>query len=198
LTAQGISYLPAVGKGTTDDWPPEPSVLALGLEFTAAQALAVKYQQNAYLSPEKGFPPELIFPDPEAIALQTSITVIGTRKRRAAMVSTWTEYLCIRKVGEQIELSIRMYEGIGEYYEGYPRQENRAEVPLPKQIGGKAVMGVDVDAEVVFGGELTCISDDQCALFERDDLNGAQLWLDNDGWDTDGLLEYFKAEASNG
>ena len=198
LAAQGISYLPAVGKGTTGDWPPEPSVLALGLEFSAAQALAVKYQQNAYLWIEKGFPAELIFPDPEAVAEQASITVIGTRKRRAAMVSTWTEYLCIRKVGEQIELSIRMYEGIGEYYEEYPRQENRDEVPLPKQIGGKAVIGVDIDAEVVFGGELTCISDDQCALFERDDLNGAELWLDNDGWDADGLLEYFKAEASNG
>ena len=73
LMAQGTRFLPAIGKGTSDEWA-EPSVLALGMRFAAAQALAVKYQQNAYLWIEKGFPAELIYPDPEAMADQTMRT----------------------------------------------------------------------------------------------------------------------------
>jgi len=193
LTAQGISYLPAVGKGTTDDWPPEPSVLALGLEFTAAQALAVKYQQNAYLWIEKGFPAELIFPDPEAVALQTSITVIGSREQSISMLGSWTEYLCIRKVGSQIELSSRMYEGLAELSEYYSQEEDREQLQLPKQIGGKAVYGADEDGGVVLGGDLGYNNDDEWVLFDPEDLDTAHSWLDQ-GWDGD-VLEKIENEV---
>lgn len=185
LAELGISYLPAVGKGTTGDWPPEPSVLALGLEFSAAQALAVKYQQNAYLWIEKGFPAELIFPDPKVVAEQASITVLSTREQ-STHFQTWTEYLCIRKVGEQIELSSRMYEGLAELSKYCPRDESSAALQLPKQIGGKAVFGTDEDAGVVLGGDLGYNNDDEWVLFDPDDLDTAHSWLGL-GWNPDVL-----------
>lgn len=47
LDARGITWLPGAGAGNDGDWPPEPSVLALGIDLAGAQALCIKFTQNA-------------------------------------------------------------------------------------------------------------------------------------------------------
>jgi hypothetical protein len=62
LAAYGVPTLPAEGRGTGGDWPPEPSVLALGLSRAAADSLARRWRQNAYLwVPRPGADCALVF-----------------------------------------------------------------------------------------------------------------------------------------
>ena len=48
------------GEGRGDDWPPEPSLLALGLSRSEAGALARRFGQHAYLYCEPRRPVELV------------------------------------------------------------------------------------------------------------------------------------------
>jgi hypothetical protein len=48
------------GEGLAKDWPPEPSLFALGLSRAEATALAQKNRQNAYVWVTRGRPAELV------------------------------------------------------------------------------------------------------------------------------------------
>lgn len=186
LTAKGIRFLPAIGKGTSDEWA-EPSVLALGVEFLAAQTLAVKYQQNAYLWIEKGFPAELIYPDPDAIADQASIVVVDSREQ-STMASSWREYLCVRWFGDRVELSVRMHEGLANA-SAFPENDVGERI-IPLQIDGKTVVGVDDD--VVVGGDLGC-NDDEPQTFLLADGTGMTEWFNARNWSESEKLSYIVA-----
>lgn len=183
LSARGIKLLPSEGKGLIGEWPPEPSVLALGLEFRAAQDLAVKYQQNAYLWIEKGFPAELIYPDPVAMAEQASIIVFDTREQ-STMASSWQEYLCVRWLGDLVELSVRMHEGFANASD-FPENEEGERI-IPLQIDGKEVLGVDDG--VIIGGHLG-YNDDEPEVFHLTDIAGVTEWLTSRHWKLDAVLE---------
>lgn len=47
LDATGTRWLPGAGMGDVGDWPPEPSVLALGIDDAGAAALCEAFDQNA-------------------------------------------------------------------------------------------------------------------------------------------------------
>lgn len=183
LTARGVKFLPSEGKGLIGEWPPEPSVLALGLEFRAAQDLAVKYQQNAYLWIEKGFPAELIYPDPVAMAERASIIVVDAREQ-STMASSWQEYLCVRWLGDRVELSVRMYESFATVSD-FPENEDGDPV-IPLQIQGKAVVGIDDD--IVVGGDLG-FNDEEPEVFHLTDIAGVTEWLTSRHWKQDAVLE---------
>lgn len=48
------------GKGKTDDWSPEPGLLALGISEAEATQLAKTYRQNAYVRVSRGQPARLV------------------------------------------------------------------------------------------------------------------------------------------
>ena len=182
LTTRGIRFLPAIGKGTSDEWA-EPSVLALGMGFATAQALAVKYQQNCYLWIEKGFPAELIYPDPESMADQATIVVVDSREQ-STMASTWREYLCVRWIGDRVELSVRMYEWLADVSD-FPEDEEGERV-IPLQIDGKAVVGVEDDA--VIGGNLG-YNDDAPEILLLNDVTGMTEWFKDRSWGASAVLQ---------
>ena len=64
LAADGRATLPGLGIGRGGDWPPEPSVLALGLSRAEAEALGRACRQNAVVWIEIGRPPELMLTAP--------------------------------------------------------------------------------------------------------------------------------------
>ncbi|MCA3008421.1 MAG: DUF3293 domain-containing protein [Phycisphaerales bacterium] len=47
LRAAGVAFVPGAGRHPSNGWPPEPSVLALGLDRAAARALGVRHGQAA-------------------------------------------------------------------------------------------------------------------------------------------------------
>lgn len=47
LNGRRIAWLSGAGVGDDGDWPPEPSVLALGLDEADADALCIAFRQNA-------------------------------------------------------------------------------------------------------------------------------------------------------
>lgn len=49
LTASGAPFLHGRGEGEDGDWPPEPSVLVLGLTREDAEAIGRRFDQNAIL-----------------------------------------------------------------------------------------------------------------------------------------------------
>jgi len=68
LTASGISWINGEGRGRRGDWPPEPSLLAIGIEYDAALALAQRYSQNAWLWAQAGQPVQLVLTSPDKLA----------------------------------------------------------------------------------------------------------------------------------
>lgn len=60
LTDVSVSVLSGEGVGDTGDWPPEPSLFALGIGREAATSLAQKYHQNAFVWVERGKAAELV------------------------------------------------------------------------------------------------------------------------------------------
>ena len=60
LTDVSVSVLSGEGVGETGDWPPEPSLFALGISRENATCLAQKYQQNAFVWIERGNAAELV------------------------------------------------------------------------------------------------------------------------------------------
>lgn len=59
LGARGVEWLPGAGVGNDGQWPPEPSLLALGLGEADADALCVTFQQNAVVTCDKDAIPRL-------------------------------------------------------------------------------------------------------------------------------------------
>jgi hypothetical protein len=49
LQAAGIPWIDGAGRHPANGWPPEPSVLALGIDRAAARALAARHGQDAFV-----------------------------------------------------------------------------------------------------------------------------------------------------
>jgi hypothetical protein len=60
LATLGIAHIAGRGIGHDGTWPPEPSVLALGISRISAEELARRYHQNAFLWVQRGTAPELV------------------------------------------------------------------------------------------------------------------------------------------
>lgn len=60
LTAAGYEFLQGEGVGQGGDWPPEPSLLILGISRQAATEISKSYGQNAYVYVRIGEAAELI------------------------------------------------------------------------------------------------------------------------------------------
>ena len=60
LSYVSVSVLSGEGVGETGDWPPEPSLFALGISRESATSLAQKYHQNAFVWIERGNAAELV------------------------------------------------------------------------------------------------------------------------------------------
>jgi hypothetical protein len=60
LTVRGFSFFEGEGRGRTGEWPPEPSILALGISRTEASAIGRRYRQNAIVYVTVGRPAELV------------------------------------------------------------------------------------------------------------------------------------------
>lgn len=61
LRRRGWSFVEGEGRGETPDWPPERSLLVLGIGRAQAQRLAVDFRQNAFVFVRRGRPAELVW-----------------------------------------------------------------------------------------------------------------------------------------
>lgn len=78
------------------------------------------------------------------------------QKTKSSMVSSWTEYLCLQMLADNMfELSMRSYEVIGDLSSYY--DEEADDYVIPDQIDGQKVAGVE-DGYIV-GGELMLLED---------------------------------------
>lgn len=64
LDSAGAVVLVAQGEGTIGDWPPEPSVLAIGLSRDEAEVLGRRYKQNAVVWIGADAVPQLVLLEP--------------------------------------------------------------------------------------------------------------------------------------
>lgn len=79
LSAHGVAQLPAQNRDPQGTWPPEASVLALGLAPDTADALARHFGQNAWLRIDApAAVPTLVFTRPVAGAVRTARSERGT------------------------------------------------------------------------------------------------------------------------
>jgi len=85
------------------------------------------------------------------------LIIIGEREN-SGFVDTWTEYLCIEKVPEGFELSIRAHELLAEASE-YVDEEGE-ELELPDEINGRSVLYSDGD--FILGESLEIRLDSHC------------------------------------
>ena len=60
LDMVSTAIFPGEGKGEAGDWPPEPSLFALGITEADATRLAQAYRQNAYVWIAQGQSPRLV------------------------------------------------------------------------------------------------------------------------------------------
>lgn len=60
LADAGYSCLLGEGRDPEGDWPPEPSVLAIGISRHEAAVIGRSYEQNAFVFIERGKPAELV------------------------------------------------------------------------------------------------------------------------------------------
>lgn len=63
LGEHGRAFLPGEGVGDEPGWPAEPSVLVLGIDETAAVALAREFDQHALVVGRRGEPARLVWVD---------------------------------------------------------------------------------------------------------------------------------------
>ena len=64
VVSLGMDYLPGEGVGRDGIWPPEPSLLVLGISFHRAEKLSRTYRQNAFVWITLGKGPELVIMRP--------------------------------------------------------------------------------------------------------------------------------------
>ena len=60
LTESSIPFIAGIGEDPAGQWPGEPSVLALGLDLDAAEALGVRFKQNAIVWAASDANPQLV------------------------------------------------------------------------------------------------------------------------------------------
>lgn len=97
---------------------------------------------------------------------------IITSREGSSMVSTWTEYLCVRRVSPgQGEVEICQYEALAEFED---TDEDGNDVEPPKEYDGKVVVGVE-DGFLI-GGELACW-DDRRLAFGEETIDEALDWI---------------------
>jgi hypothetical protein len=60
LSFRGVTFLEGEGRGKIGEWPPEPSVFALGLSRREASAIGRRYRQNAIVYMRRGGAAELV------------------------------------------------------------------------------------------------------------------------------------------
>jgi Protein of unknown function (DUF3293) len=60
LSVRGFAFAEGDGRGRTEDWPPEPSILAFGISRAEASAIGRRYRQNAVVYVPQGRPAELV------------------------------------------------------------------------------------------------------------------------------------------
>lgn len=60
LSAHGFGFLAGEGRGQIGEWPPEPSILALGMSRAQAASVGRRYRQNAIVYVPLGRPAELV------------------------------------------------------------------------------------------------------------------------------------------
>jgi hypothetical protein len=103
------------------------------------------------------------------------LTVI-TWREQSSMASAWTEYLCVRRLGNgRARLEVCQYEALAEnsFFD-----DDGNELPMPKHIDGKVVVCVE-DGYLV-GGDLACndIHDAALALeFGTGEKERVNEWL---------------------
>jgi hypothetical protein len=103
--------------------------------------------------------------------------ILQTREA-SSMVSTWNEYLRVDRNGDgTAKLEICRYEALTEA----EYDEDGNELPLPAQIDGKDVIGVEDD--YVVGGSLSCW-DDRFLVFSIGEIEVAISWLKSNGFKT--------------
>lgn len=103
------------------------------------------------------------------------------QKTESTMVSTWTEYLCLQMLADNMfEISMRSYAIIGDLNSYY--DEEADDYVIPDQIDGQKVVGVE-DGYIV-GGELTEVGDHMSPL-EFANVEDEELidWINANGFD---------------
>ena len=104
-------------------------------------------------------------------------------------IDAWTEYLCMNRLRDSLELSSLSRELLGygsEWWlgevvwpEGHNPDDNEGGV-LPLTVAGKAVWGRDGDG--VVGRKLVPHTDEAVAVFRRGQSRDARVWLEDYGW----------------
>lgn len=61
LRTTGVPVLPGTGIGTDPDWPPEDSLLAVGLDRSTAARIGAEFGQDAIVVGDRDTPPELLW-----------------------------------------------------------------------------------------------------------------------------------------
>ena len=104
----------------------------------------------------------------------------------SSMASSWREYLCVERIGdEEFELTVRGYGIIGEVSE-YSDEDGNYE--LPEEIDGQYVAGVE-DGEFIVGGDLVIQSeDDGSARFSNPSQIEVTEWLAQVTWNEKNVL----------
>jgi hypothetical protein len=100
------------------------------------------------------------------------------------MASSWTEYLCLEREGDELRLSRRGYEVLAELSEYAVRDKDGEflEYRVPEEIDGSHVEGIE-GGEYVIGGSLVLHDDESELELDPDDLEGARRWLTQHEWD---------------
>lgn len=60
LRTHGVTFIDALGRHPSNQWPPEPSFLALGLSLELSRLLGRRYDQNAIVWSAEDVVPQLI------------------------------------------------------------------------------------------------------------------------------------------
>jgi hypothetical protein len=112
-------------------------------------------------------------------SMSTERTII-TQRETGTMLSTWTEYLCVRRIRRGV--AIVEICGHEPFCEFDSEDEDGNEIPIPDYYEGKKVFGVDYGYLV--GEELGLISDDAeyQFLYTEDELNELMEWINNSGF----------------
>ena len=105
----------------------------------------------------------------------------------STMVSTWNEYLRLNKNDDgTAKLEVCQYEALGQV----ECDEEGNDLPVPDQINGKEVIGVE-DGYII-GGTLIC-HDDKSIIYGPGEIDDAVSWLKSEGFDNDLIAELRKA-----
>lgn len=109
------------------------------------------------------------------------------------MASSWKEYLCVRPLEHGLyELSVRMYECLGEYNDYADEDGN-----IPDEIDGKPVMSVDDG--YICGGSLLYMNEDSNDVVDFRDASAPEVdeWLQSQRWSRAGITDLITKAISN-